>query len=150
MKRKVMALKFHEALKSFRMNINVQQKEVAKRLNVHPSLISRIENGERTIVVDRLPEIQKAYNIPDDQFSKMILNLDSDPPRLQPQQAKELQSQYTDSLYLSHKELLYSEAFRYLFVCLAALPANLQAEFIKQMTKDIERLLIAYQKKDDD
>ncbi|TWT03545.1 helix-turn-helix domain-containing protein [Planomicrobium sp. CPCC 101079] len=146
----MITLRFHEALKSYRAYMNVQQKEVAKRLNVHPSLISRIESGERTIVVDRLPEIQKAYNIPDDQFAKMILNMDSKSPRLQPAEAKELQAYYNESLYTAHKDLLYSESFRYLFVCLTTLPVPLQAEFIKNATKEIEQLITAYKKKDDD
>lgn len=146
----MITLRFHEALKAYRVNTNVQQKEVAKRLNVHPSLISRIESGKRTIVVDRLPEIQKAYNIPDDHFAKMLLNLDQKNSRLQPAQAKELQIQYNESFYISHKELLYSESFRYLFVCLTLLPAPVQAKFIKNTTEEIEHLLTAYQKKDDD
>jgi transcriptional regulator with XRE-family HTH domain len=146
----VIALKFHESLKSYRANINVSQKEIARRLNVHPSHISRIENGERKIMVDWLPEIQKAYHIPDQQFATMLLAADAKTIRLQPGQAKELQSHYSDSLYNSNKELLYSDSFRYLFVCLSAMPPGQTTPFIRKITKDAERLLAEDLSKEDD
>lgn len=142
-------MKFHERLKRYRSNTNVLQKEVAKRLNVDPSLISRYENGERAIEVDRLPEIQRAYSIPDKTFYEMLTQSDPKKSRLQPEQTKELQSHYNDSLYSSHKELLGSEHFRYLFVSLSALPEQERDKFIKKMTREIEELKTSFKVNDD-
>lgn len=143
-------MKFHELLKTFRVNMNIPQKEIAKRLNVHPSLISRYEDGQRNIVVDRLAEIQHAYNIPDDYFFEMILNSDSKNTRLQPEQAKELQSQYNDALYFSNKELLQSDSFRYFFVALMALPDNVREDFIKKFIAAIDQYKPSYPIEDND
>lgn len=143
-------MKFHERLKAYRSNLNISQKEVAKRLNVDPSVISRYEDGKRNIVVDRLAEIQRAYNIPDEHFFDMVIHPDNKQSRLQPEQAKELQSQYNDAVYFSHQDLLHSERFRYLFIALASLPASVRDEVIKKMTKEIEGLKITYPSKDDD
>lgn len=141
-------MKFHEQLKAYRLNLDIQQKEIARRLNVDPSLISRYEDGRRNIVVDRLPEIQQAYNIPDELLLEMIIQSDAKQLRLQPEQAKELQSHYNDSLYSAHKNLLYSDAFRYLFVSLTSLPDGIRNDFIKKMTKEIESLKTKYPSKD--
>ncbi|RNF39998.1 helix-turn-helix domain-containing protein [Planococcus salinus] len=137
-------MKFHERLKSYRSNMNVRQKEVAKRLNVDPSLISRYENGVRAIEVDRLPEIQLAYSIPDKIFYEMLTQADPKKTRLQPEQTKELQSLYNDALYSSNKELLDSEHFRYFFVTLSSLPEQERNKFIKKMTRELEQLKTEY------
>ena len=143
-------MKFHERLKAYRSNLNIPQKEVAKRLSVDPSVISRYEDGKRNIVADRLAEIQRAYNIPDEHFFDMVIHPDNKQARLQPEQAKELQSQYNDAVYFSHPELLHSERFRYLFVALASLPDDVRDEVMKKMAKEIDALKPAIQPKDHD
>lgn len=142
-------MKFHERLKRYRSNTNVRQKEIAKRLNVDPSLISRYENGDRAIEVDRLPEIQQAYSIPDQVFYEMLIQADVKKNRLQPEQTKELQSHYNDALYSSHREILESERFRYLFVSLSSLPEQERDKFLKKMIQEIEQLQKEYTVNDD-
>ena len=143
-------MKFHERLKAYRSNLNIPQKEVAKRLNVDPSVISRYEDGKRNIVVDRLAEIQRAYNIPDEHFFDMVIHPDNKHSRLQPEQTKELQSQYNDAVYFSHQDLLHSERFRCLFVALASLPDDVREPVLKKMAKEIDELKSAYRSKDHD
>ncbi|MGI2327712.1 hypothetical protein [Planococcus sp. YIM B11945] len=47
-------------------------------------------------------------------------------------------SQKEIALYFSNKELLDSEPFRYLFVCLSAMPPAQLTPAFKKITKDIE------------
>lgn len=51
-----------------RLNAGLEQQELAARLNVPPSLISRLERGDRRLDVLELRAICQALDVPLEQF----------------------------------------------------------------------------------
>lgn len=132
-------MEFHKHLKLYRENLNIPQKEIAKRLNVSPSALSRYENGGRRIDVSQLHEFKTAYNIPDEHFSRMLVDTGHRKTRIQPDQMKELQAAYYESIYTEHTDLLFTDSFRYFFTSLSKLPEPLQKKALKKFTEDLRQ-----------
>ncbi|MBE3568770.1 MAG: helix-turn-helix transcriptional regulator [Bacillales bacterium] len=64
---------FHEKLKKYREEIlQLSQKEVAFRLKLSQSALSKYENGRAQITADMLKDFKAAYEIPSDLFSEML------------------------------------------------------------------------------
>lgn len=59
-----MAIFFNSNLKFLREKNNMSRTELAKKLNVHQSTVSRWENGEMGATVDNAVDISKVLNIP--------------------------------------------------------------------------------------
>lgn len=129
-------MEFHKLLKSYRETINVSQKEVAERLNVTASALSRYENGSRRISVADIPAFKKAYALPDQLIMEALLG-NSEKFRIQPEKTQELQEGYYQAYLADHQALLADPAFRVLINELTALPAEARQKMIRQFTAEI-------------
>lgn len=65
-----------EKLKTLRVDQNLSQKEVARRLHVSPSIISAYETGERTPSVEALISLSYLYHCSAD----YLLGIDAERP----------------------------------------------------------------------
>lgn len=66
-----------EKLKNLRKQYGLSQKEIAKRLNVSPSIVSGYETGERTPSLDVLISLSYLFNCSTD----YLLGRDSNTPK---------------------------------------------------------------------
>ena len=114
---------FYEHLREYReQQLNISQKEVASRLNIDHSSLSKYERGERAIPIDLLPDFKRVLNISDKDFLNMVLNKPYKSENPGPQ-AQEVQKQY---IYGFYDELLigrgkYSSDFREIVIFLSKL-----------------------------
>lgn len=63
---------FLKIIKSFRLKKMVSQKDLAKRLNVHQSFVSKYESGERRLDVLELRLVCNALGVPCSKFIKEL------------------------------------------------------------------------------
>lgn len=131
-------MEFYQLLKSFRETLGIPQKEIARRLNVTPSTLSRYENGSRRIAAEAIPDFQKAYSLPDQLVIDALFG-SRDKLRLQPNKAKELQEQYYKSYFDMYQDIFADTSFRLFITELAELPVDVRLLLIRQFTDDIRK-----------
>lgn len=67
-------MQLNELLRYYRQHVlRISQKEIAERLNITQSSISKYEKGEAGIDSRMLLKITNAYRIPEDEFAAAIL-----------------------------------------------------------------------------
>ncbi len=62
--------KFGEKVKALRLQKDMSQGDLAKRLAVHSTYISKIERGEQNISIQGLEKLARALGVPTDELLK--------------------------------------------------------------------------------
>ncbi|AQQ54261.1 helix-turn-helix domain-containing protein [Planococcus lenghuensis] len=131
-------MEFYQLLKTYRETLGIPQKEIARRLNVTASTLSRYENGSRRISTEAIPEFQRAYSLPDQLVIDALFG-SRDKLRLQPDQTKELQEQYYKSYFDLYQDVLMDASFRRFITEFTELPSEIRPILIRKFTDDIRR-----------
>ncbi|WP_162287857.1 helix-turn-helix domain-containing protein [Indiicoccus explosivorum] len=132
-------MEIHRLLKSTRESLDIPQNEMARRLNVTPSALSRYENGSRTIPLAMLPKLQEAYGLPDHVFLELLTGQKTK-LRLQPEQAKELQSAYYRTVFEEAIPLFSDSTFRQFIQRLTELDPPLRKQALRQALDAADKL----------
>ncbi|MGG3988695.1 helix-turn-helix domain-containing protein [Bacillus smithii] len=101
---------FHEKLKKYREEIlQLPQKEVAFRLKLSQSALSKYENGRAQITADMLKDFKAAYEIPSDLFSEMLFEssdlYSSTTPEVLREKLKEAELQRVEKMVEEYPEI---------------------------------------------
>jgi transcriptional regulator with XRE-family HTH domain len=101
---------FHEKLKKYREEIlQLSQKEVAFRLKLSQSALSKYENGRAQITADMLKDFKAAYEIPSDLFSEMLFEstdlYSSTTPEILREKLKEAELQRVEKIVEEYPEI---------------------------------------------
>mgnify|MGYP001048269081 CR=1 FL=1 len=101
---------FHEKLKKYREEIlQLPQKEVAFRLKLSQSALSKYENGRAQITADMLKDLKAAYEIPSDLFSEMLFEssdlYSSTTPEVLREKLKEAELQRVEKMVEEYPEI---------------------------------------------
>lgn len=64
------AAKFGKRVKVLRLEKNMSQGGLAKKLNVHPTYISKIERGEQNMSLEGMEKLAKALEVPIEKLLK--------------------------------------------------------------------------------
>ncbi|MFC4410641.1 helix-turn-helix domain-containing protein [Chungangia koreensis] len=102
---------FGDHLREYREEyLKIKQKEAANRLDVDSTVLSNYELNKREVPLYLLPKIKEIYEIPDELFLRMVLDmpLKSAKPPVVPltEQAKEIHEKYLDHFVRDHEELI--------------------------------------------
>jgi transcriptional regulator with XRE-family HTH domain len=103
-------MRFHEKLKKYREEIlQLSQKEVAFRLKLSQSALSKYENGRAQITADMLKDFKAAYEIPSDLFSEMLFEstdlYSSTTPEILREKLKEAELQRVEKMVEEYPEI---------------------------------------------
>ncbi|MED0660842.1 helix-turn-helix transcriptional regulator [Bacillus smithii] len=101
---------FHEKLKKYREEIlQLSQKEVAFRLKLSQSALSKYENGRAQITADMLKDFKAAYEIPSDLFTEMLFEssdlYSSTTPEVLREKLKEAELQRVEKMVEEYPEI---------------------------------------------
>ncbi|EHL77644.1 MULTISPECIES: helix-turn-helix domain-containing protein [Bacillus] len=101
---------FHEKLKKYREEIlQLPQKEVAFRLKLSQSALSKYENGRAQITADMLKDFKAAYEIPSDLFAEMLFEssdlYSSTTPEVLREKLKEAELQRVEKMVEEYPEI---------------------------------------------
>ncbi|MUV05891.1 hypothetical protein GOP80_01645 [Planococcaceae bacterium Storch 2/2-2] len=90
--------------------LKIKQVEAALLLEIDQVVLSNYERGKREFPLTLLPKVKEIFHIPDDIFLAMVLNEPLKEARDQtipfPEQAKEVQDDYTDSFASEYSHLI--------------------------------------------